>query len=121
MESNAGRWSTGHSSGTGVIRVLQTAAQSYLGLEIRGWEPRIVSACLPVELDSPRQRAPPSAMKPVSAGSLASPINDTQCGAALTIYALTKTGSSFVRAHFELCCAHTQVHAHIRPRSWPSS
>ena len=74
-----------------------------------------------VELDSPRQRAPPSAMKPVSAGSLASPINDTQCGAALTIYALTKTGSSFVRAHFELCCAHTQVHAHIRPRSWPSS
>jgi hypothetical protein len=60
-------------------------------------------------------------MKPVSAGSLASPINDTQCGAALTIYALTKTGSSFVRAHFELCCAHTQVHAHIRPRSWPSS
>ena len=69
-----------------------------------------------------------SAMKPVSAGSLASPINDAQCGAALTIFALTKTGSSFVRAHFEhavssrvLSCAHTQVHAHIRPRSWPSS
>ena len=79
-------------------------------------------------VDSPRQRARASAMKPVSAGSLASPINDTQCGAALTIFALTKTGSSFVRAHFEhavsswvLSCAHTQVHAHIRPRSWPSS
>ena len=62
--------------------------------------------------DSAHARA--SAMKPVSAGSLASPISDTQCGAALTIFALTKTGSSFVRAHFEhavsswvLSCAHT--------------
>jgi hypothetical protein len=40
-------------------------------------------------------------MQQVSASALASPINGTQCGAALTVYALTKTGSSFVRAHFE--------------------
>ena len=42
----------------------------------------------------------PRAMQQVSASALGSPINGTQCGAALTIYALTKTGSSFVSAHF---------------------
>lgn len=42
----------------------------------------------------------PRAMQQVSASALGSPVNGTQCGAVLTIYALTKTGSSFVSAHF---------------------
>ena len=42
-------------------------------------------------------------MQQISASSLAVPINGTQCSAALTIYALTKTGSSFVRAHLRTC------------------
>jgi len=54
--------------------------------------------------------AGPRAMQQVSASALASPINGTQCGAALTIYALTKTGSSFVRAHLE--------HAVLEYSSW---
>ena len=49
-------------------------------------------------------------MQQVSASALASSINGTQCGAALTIYALTKTGSSFVRAHLE--------HAVLEYSSW---
>ena len=56
------------------------------------------------------RRRGPRAMQQVSASAVASSINGTQCGAALTIYALTKTGSSFVRAHFE--------HAVLEYSSW---